>query len=113
MKPLGKAEQDEIFRQADEMGRRMALGMAGLVASTNPGVDADSVFKGLDEKFRANLNMVMEMSPEEYARHKAHREEEEHKERLQRDLEKAKRKLHEARWTLRHAKDAARKAGIL
>lgn len=53
------------------------------------------------------------MTTEEYDRYVKHRQEQEHKEQLRRDLERVRRKMHNTRQELRHATDAARKAGIL
>jgi hypothetical protein len=111
--PLTKAEQDAVFALAAEMGTRLAHGMAAMVCATNPEKDSVSVFTTWDNHFRANLKKIMAMSPEEYTRYRAHQDELGRKEAIKRELERSKRKLHDARQNLVSAKDAARKAGIL
>jgi hypothetical protein len=73
----------------------------------------ENVFQSWDRHFRENLKMIMAMTPEELKLHTKHREEQERKDNIKRELERAKRKMWSARENLKMAKDAARKAGIL
>src|ERR1700677_1534517 len=98
--PLSKTEQDAVFAQAAEMGTRLAQGMAAMVCATNPEKDPVSVFTTWDNHFRANLKKIMAMSPEEYTRYRAHQDELGRKEAIKRELERSKRKLHDARTNL-------------
>jgi len=73
----------------------------------------ENVFQAWDRMFRKNHKMFMAMSPEELLRYTKHREEQERKERIKYQLERAKRKVVDARWNLRRAEDEARKEGLL
>jgi hypothetical protein len=111
--PLTKAEQDVVFEVGARMGRRLAESFGAMLSIDHPPERVRSAVETWDRTFRRNLKLLADMSPEEHARYVKHREELEHKEQLRRNLERAKRHVHNANWEMRHARDAAMKAGIL
>ena len=113
LQPLSKIEQDTIFQVGAEMGRRLAESMGACLSLDHSPEVVQSAVERWDMEYRAQIRNTLAMTPEEYDRHVKHRQDLERKEQTRRDYERAKRKLHDAQWTLRHARDAAMKEGVL
>jgi hypothetical protein len=111
--PLNVDEQSEIFKVGAEMGRRLAESFAACLSIEHPIAVVESSVEAWDREFRKNLKVTMSMTPEELARHEEHRKVQERRDQILRDYERAKRKLHDAQWTLQLARNAAIKEGVL